>query len=384
MKNNPSTNHIECGSCKERSACTADNRECGGCGSACGNSPTRGFSRRMFLKIALAAGGLTGCTPIIPWLTQPGSSDASNRAPQWKKVRDFTAPKSMKYAAFHDEDFGVLLLTENKTFNNSDIRFTIDGGQTLTAGRTQDDYCRFGLDIVDRSILWNSGRGTASGPAVGGQPPATGWKHAISLSTDGGRNWVNANPLDGDGLLHFTGASIRAVGWACHVSFLDARTGWVASSHPQLVVTFDGGANWVPVSLPDGLANIAAINCLDEKTGYLLDFQGNFYQTGDAGATWTSRALAYAEKQSMIPMSNAPLTVAAIRFTDPEHGLVAASLFGGGSSRMVIYSTDDGGRSWQNVSLPNVFGLPYLSRDGKFLTVVNFITANKLSLWAAS
>jgi hypothetical protein len=363
-------------------ACTANHGGCDGCGSACGNSLTRGFSRRAFLKIALAAGGLAGCSPVVSLTAAPESSATPTPLPEWRKVRDITAPKFMKFAAFHNEDFGVLLLSDNIEWNTSDIRFTTDGGQTWTAGSTEDNYCRFGLDIVDRNILWNSGRGTASGPMAGGSPSPTGWKHAISLSTDGGRSWVNTSPLDSIDPLHIKEALNRGAGWACHVCFLDARTGWVASSHPQLAATSDGGATWVPLSLPADLANIAAMNCLDGKMGSLLDFQGNFYQTGDAGSTWTSQALVRAEKQSMIPIVQAPLNVAAIRFTDPEHGLVAASLYGGGSSRLVVYRTNDGGRSWQAESIPKFLGLPYISRDGKFLSAVDFLDGKKLSLWA--
>jgi hypothetical protein len=385
MKNPPATHPADRGNCVTHSACNADYGQREGC-AACRNPRTRGLSRRAFLKIALAAGGLTGCTRAIPRSPAPGASATPESTatptplPQWRKVRELTAPKWMKFAAFHDEDFGVLLLTENEVWNTSDIRVTTDGGRTLTAGSTQDTYCRFGVEIVDRKVLWNCGRGTVSGREAG-PPPATGWKHAVSRSTDGGRSWVNATPLDGEGFLHFTGASNRGAGWACHASFPDAQTGWVASSHPQLAATSDGGASWVPFSLPDGLANIAAIHCLDGMTGCLLDFEGNFHQTGEAGASWTSRALIHADGQSMIPMVNAPLRVAAIRFTDSRHGLVAASLWGGGSSRMVIRRTADGGLSWTTESIPGLMGLPYISRDGNFLTAVDFIKGNKITLW---
>lgn len=329
---------------------------------------------------------MAGCRPAITQTPTPAETAAPKPsrtptiAPRWNKVREFTAPKGMKFAAFHDADFGVLLLTENKVWNTSDIRVTADGGKTLTVGTTEDDYCRFGVDIVDRDILWNCGRGTPSGEGIGHTTP-TGWKHAVSVSTDGGLTWVNTSPLDGEGPLHFAGASNRGAGWACHISFVDAQTGWVASSHPQLAATSDGGEHWVPLSLPENLPNIAAMNCLDRENGCLLDFQGFLYQTADAGASWTSQELVLSEGQSMISMVNAPLRVAAVRFTDPDHGLVAASLSGGGKSQMAVYRTTDGGRSWTVDSIPKLLALPYLSRDGKFLTAVDFIKGDRLSLW---
>ena len=59
---------------------------------------------------------------------------------------------------------------------------------------------------------------------------------------------------------------------------------------------------------------------------------------------------------------------AAVRFTNTDNGLVVLGL--SGKSSMIALHTTDGGKTWKEESLPiKLFGAPYISRNGKFVTV---------------
>lgn len=58
---------------------------------------------------------------------------------------------------------------------------------------------------------------------------------------------------------------------------------------------------------------------------------------------------------------------AAVRFVDSDHGLVVLVL--SGRTGMIALRTTDGGKTWKEESIPAKFGAPYISRDGKFVTV---------------
>ncbi|MEJ2111056.1 MAG: hypothetical protein P8Z37_14330 [Acidobacteriota bacterium] len=58
---------------------------------------------------------------------------------------------------------------------------------------------------------------------------------------------------------------------------------------------------------------------------------------------------------------------AAVRFFDADNGLVVLGLEG--ETNMVALRTADGGKTWKRESMTGGLGKPYLSRDGKFLTL---------------
>jgi hypothetical protein len=42
-----------------------------------------------------------------------------------------------------------------------------------------------------------------------------------------------------------------------------------------------------------------------------------------------------------------------------------------GSSEILALRTVDGGQSWEQESLPAKFGVPFLARDGSFITITH-------------
>jgi photosystem II stability/assembly factor-like uncharacterized protein len=196
------------------------------------------------------------------------------------------------------------------------------------------------MDIVDAQTIWQCGMKT------------------VSVSTDGGKTWK--------------AIAEKAGGMGCILSFADAKTGWLGFSQ-KFEMTTDGGATWKQVTLPKEVSRVAAVSLRTQKDGYLIDQDGVLYVTQDAGNTWSPRSLGltspgikgFVDPKS--PFIN-ETPQAAVRFTDANHGLVVLGLTG--KTNMIALRTADGGKTWKEETLPVDFlGIPYISRDGKSLTV---------------
>jgi photosystem II stability/assembly factor-like uncharacterized protein len=178
----------------------------------------------------------------------------------------------------------------------------------------------------------------------------------LSVSMDGGETW---NKIEG-----------KQGGWGCLVSFVDTRTG-ILGFGDKFEMTTDGGATWNKVALPDGVSKVAAISLRTAKDGYLLDDKGILYVTADGCKTWTSRSLGLENPGIMGFVTGGfvnEIPQAAVRFTDAGNGLVVLGL--SGKDSMTAMRTADGGKTWKVENLPTTFlGAPYISRDGKFVTV---------------
>ena len=186
----------------------------------------------------------------------------------------------------------------------------------------------------------------------------------IKVSTDSGQTWESTEtPGHPD----------------CKISFVDKDTGWVISSL-QLRATADGGATWNELDLPGGVAKVTAISLRTADEGYLMTSDGDLYRTQDGGKSWSSLPLDLAEYEDYADMDLLPsnLPSAAIRFFDAEEGVVVVSLVGGGKSYVLALRTYDGGQTWDQEIIPVDIGVPYLSRDGKFLTINSFLNSSTI------
>jgi photosystem II stability/assembly factor-like uncharacterized protein len=193
------------------------------------------------------------------------------------------------------------------------------------------------LDIVDVQTIWQCGLKN------------------VSVSTDGGKTWK--------------AIAEKAGGMGCILAFADARTGWLGSG-AKFQMTADGGATWQDLALPKDVSKVAAISLRTPKDGYLVDGNGVLHITQDGGKTWSSRSLGLSAP-GILGFGSGPFInetpQAAVRFSDANHGLVVLGL--AGKTSFVALRTADGGKTWKEESLPAELGTPYLSRDGKFLTV---------------
>jgi photosystem II stability/assembly factor-like uncharacterized protein len=195
----------------------------------------------------------------------------------------------------------------------------------------------FSVDIVDAQTIWQS--------------CLTG----TSLSTDFAKTW-NLISKDVGGM-----ASILA--------FADSKTGWVGSGI-KFQMTEDGGKSWKPLELPKNVTAVAAVSLRTPTDGYLLDKDGTLYTTKDGGKTWTSNSLGL-NKPTILGFGTGgwinETPQAAVRFTDANKGLVVLGL--SDKTNLIALRTVDGGKTWKEESVPAKLGKPWISRDGKFLTV---------------
>ncbi len=177
----------------------------------------------------------------------------------------------------------------------------------------------------------------------------------VSVSTDGGKTWK--------------AIAEKAGGMGCLITFADAKTGWFGSGN-KFQMTTDGGATWNELVLPQNVTKVAAISLRTPTEGYLLDADGVLHITKDGGKSWTARSLGI-EKPNILGFGSGPfineIPQAAVRFSDANHGLVVLGL--SGKSNLIALRTADGGKTWKEEVVPAELGTPYLSRDGKFLTV---------------
>ncbi len=177
----------------------------------------------------------------------------------------------------------------------------------------------------------------------------------LSVSTDGGITWKAIAEKQG--------------GMGCLVAFSDAKTGWFGFG-TKFQMTMDGGTTWKELALPKDINNIAAISLRTPTDGYLIDKDSVLHITKDAGKTWSSRSLGLGSPNILGFVSKGFVNEtpqAAVRFSDADHGLVVLGL--SGETSMIALRTADGGKTWKKESLPAGLGKPYISRDGRFLTV---------------
>jgi photosystem II stability/assembly factor-like uncharacterized protein len=274
---------------------------------------------------------LSACQPATPAPTatvKPTAAPTEKPEP-WVLLQSNQAPPLIQLAGFYDAAYGIVISDDSR------VLFTEDGGANWQPSSISS-FQLFGLDIVDRNTAWTCGNGT------------------LQVTSDGAKTWQ----AEADFGAHFPDQ--------CRfLSFLDAQTGWAATS-TRLVTTTDGAAGLTDGVLPEGADRIAAISLYEIGNGYLLAQSGDLFFTADNAQTWKA-AGTLPLKDIAIADKNPP--VAAMRFTDSGHGIIVIPSAGGGSSRVTAFHTSDGGAAWTQETVTDVFGFPVIAHDGKTLTL---------------
>ena len=282
-----------------------------------------------FLLIAL----LAACSPHA---SSPCTSDT------WEIVGQVDFGQPTISVMFRDPTFGIAADL------GGGIHFTEDGGKTWTLA-TDAGFSRVALDM-DANTIWHVGYGGA-----------------LLRSIDSGHTWEHISQLPHSGHIEY-------------ISFSDLMNGWfVTTEVRKLFITTDGGTNWNALSLPDDMGRVASIQQRTTDEGYLLDTSGNLFITRDGGLSWTKRSLPSVEGLT-IPDQNHST---ALRFMDEKNGLAALNLVGGGTSKVYVLRTSDGGSTWTEELLPVSIGMFFLTRDGTLLTYVDLLDHSKFTLLCA-
>jgi photosystem II stability/assembly factor-like uncharacterized protein len=161
--------------------------------------------------------------------------------------------------------------------------------------------------------------GEPPAPAPGIHAWAAGEAGTLLVTTDGGATWKRQRFL-----LQQRGVD---------VAFTDAQTGWLVTDAGTLLATTDGGAAWTVAEKVK--VSVKAIAATDAShawiVGNALGAAGDpgaaaVYRTTDAGATWQRIGFGMAQ-------------LADVAFADERRGVLVAL--------DKIWSTRDGGRTWQ-------------------------------------
>ena len=254
----------------------------------------------------------------------------------------YKADQSIMTAGFLDEQHvstgGVI----------GQMGYSSDGAATWLVTNSAAD-CRYGMDIVSPELIWSCGGATN-----------------VRRSMDGGKTW-QALAAFGDP---------RTITTPCRsASFLDENIGWLANSN-LFGTTVDGGLSWTIQSLPETANKVATIDTYESGDGYLLDQRGILFFTQDDGAHWRQAGQL---DLGRLTMPSSAYQLAAMRFSDAEHGLIVISSSPYGKEVPVIaFHTSDGGQTWISEPVPVLAGPVYLAREGGFLTVITGV--NQLTL----
>lgn len=140
------------------------------------------------------------------------------------------------------------------------------------------------------------------------------------------------------------------------IHFVDSMTGWAAGDAGAVYRTTDGGRTWKPL-LSGAAANINFIQFVDWNNGWMLgeadskdagdegEGGGLLFSTNNGGRTWTRKLLP---------------NVLSIFFTDAKNGWAVGR-------QATLLRTTDGGAEWQAVTgIEKLVGLPIESSNYSF------------------
>jgi photosystem II stability/assembly factor-like uncharacterized protein len=144
------------------------------------------------------------------------------------------------------------------------------------------------------------------------------------------------------------------------VFFTSSDNGWVAGDKGYLASTVDGGQTWTKYPL-NTTEDINEIYFRNDDNGYLVAGRKMFI-TRDAGRTWQeTRIYRSGEFGSGTP------EFLSIRFSDKKHGYAIGSVYSAKSDVVVdslLMRSEDGGDTWQRISLPAKTELFHLDFNG--------------------
>jgi photosystem II stability/assembly factor-like uncharacterized protein len=209
-------------------------------------------------------------------------------------------------------------------------------------------------------------------PAVPEDKPATTWQEAkipfralnttssgaslwvcgtgegIAVSSDGGEHWeVRQQKVDGPVLLS--------------INFADEKFGYAAGVNGSLLMTEDGGQNWT--ARPAARDAILQVSFSDPRHGLIRTFSSLLF-TADGGITWSE--ISAGENADQMKTFRFTFSLVAL---DAAHMAVMLKEGTAQYEPQAFLFTQDGGKSWKFLNIPNVTLYSFFRMDGKYWTV---------------
>lgn len=276
----------------------------------------------------------------------------------WTIVAPPIGDRAIAEVAWVDGETARILTTSAGVVGDVEKKYTLvgwmtnDGGATWTEGQpftvlletAQDPSVTSDLDFVDANHGW----------FFDAQELSVGAPIFILKTVDGGMHWsqVETTPATGTAL-----HGALPVGCAPYgMTFLNDTTGWVSGecgNATLLEVTHDGGADWSPQPIDCQKCAFYPPVFTSPLDGDVWGGGDDLYVTTDGGQTWSARA--------QTP-GNWP------DFVDSEHG-VTLGLTSNVNSLVVLWTTSDGGASWEQAPNGAINGNgPFQSSQLDFVT----------------
>jgi photosystem II stability/assembly factor-like uncharacterized protein len=175
-----------------------------------------------------------------------------------------------------------------------------------------------------------------------------GTDETIAVSADNGAHWqVKHQTADGGLLLS--------------IAFADSKFGYAAGSGGLILTTADGGETWLPhAGIKD---TILQVSFADQQHGIIRTPQSLLF-TADAGLHWSTVSAG----QNSEDIKQFPYTLSLVAL---DGSRMAVMLKRGAAQyeSQAILSTQDSGKSWSFVNIPNVTLYSFLRVDGQYWTV---------------
>lgn len=172
----------------------------------------------------------------------------------------------------------------------------------------------------------------------------------VVSTNDGGVTWYNVTP-----------PGLTDVGYSVFTDFLDASHAWVQIVDPNnypnggtIYRTSDGGLTWEAFETPFSAGDMEFV---DENNGWMMADLGigagsmaiAIFQTTDGGATWTRT---YTNDPSIegagdsLPLGGIKVMMVPL---DMKTAWIGGVIYSSGST--YLFHTDDGGKTWSQVTM---------------------------------
>jgi len=196
---------------------------------------------------------------------------------------------------------------------------------------------------VSKAFFLDAKTGWAILPGSDGE----GTSLTVASTRDGGKNWQNAEiALDAT-------TQGRQLAGAASVYFTDAQQGWLivnftSSSNFSFGAAFhteDGGSTWTALPTPPAAGNISFVTA---QNGWMVGgpAQDQIWSTRDGGVTWQSAAIsAPAGCAGSQTVYSLPV------FTGTSNGRLTSTTVNSNGNCAMDYVTADGGQSWQTAQV---------------------------------